>query len=333
MHIMLTGSLFVSLQANGSYFYYIEVKKVKRVLCLLVFILFAATSCSVNKEIVNNVPEREANEIIVFLDNYKIRAEKTPAKGGDGFGGGEEVNLWNIAVPENSMMKAMALLTQNGLPRRQGTNLLKLFAKQGLMTSEREEQIRYQAGLEEQIANMIRKIDGVIDADIQLSFPTNEPVNLGNANAVPAGRLTAAVFVKHQGIADDPNAFLTSKIKRLVAGSVYGLDANDVTVISDRARFAEALSSPVLEAGSATKEWTQIWSLVLSRQSVAKFQVLFFSLILLSIIFIFSTFWLIWKVYPLLQKEGGFASLFELMPFGTKKEPPVEASEGENERS
>ncbi len=55
----------------------------------------------------------------------------------------------------------------------------------------------------------------------------------------PAQRVTAAVYVKHQGIVDDPNSHLISKIKRLVAGSVTGLDINDVTVISDRSRFTD----------------------------------------------------------------------------------------------
>ena len=42
------------------------------------------------------------------------------------------------------------------------------------MSSDKEENIRYQAGLEEELKNIIRKIDGVLDADVQISFPSTE---------------------------------------------------------------------------------------------------------------------------------------------------------------
>ena len=164
------------------------------------------------------------------------------------------------------MTEAMAILNQNGLPRAKGTNLLELFAKQGLMTTEKEESIRYQAGLEQQIANTIRKIDGVIEADVQLSFP--EATSALGATTTPQQKPTAAVYVKHQGILDDPNSHLVSKIKRLVASSVNGLDINDVTVISDRSRFTDVALGTSLEAASfQPKEYTSIWSIVVSKST------------------------------------------------------------------
>src|SRR6185369_12946616 len=106
----------------------------------------------------------------------------------------------------------------------------------------------YQAGLEQQIANTIRKIDGVLEADVQLSFPQEA----GGVGALPgqtvSQKATAAVYVKHQGILDDPNSHLVSKIKRLVAGSVSGIDINDVTVISDKSRFTDVTVGAALEA-------------------------------------------------------------------------------------
>lgn len=283
-------------------------------------LLLVLAGCENNRVIVNGVEEREANEIVVFLASRGITAQKISAKTTGGVGGDMGPALWNISVPERYMTEAMAILNQNGLPRIKGTNLLELFAKQGLMTSEKEETIRYQAGLEQQIANTIRKIDGVIDADVQLSFPAETPAVSPTGPTVPQ-RVTAAVYVKHQGIVDDPNSHLVSKIKRLVAGSVNGLDINDVTVISDKSRFTDVALGTSLEAAPfQPKDYTSIWSIVLSKDSVMRFRLLFLSLIISNIAFLFLALWMIWKLYPLLKVQGGLRRLFHPAPLKAEDE-------------
>jgi type III secretion protein J len=284
-----------------------------KVLFLILPLLLILAGCQTNSVIVNGVEEREANEIIVFLASRGINAEKVAAASA-GVGGNTGPAMWNISVPSGSMTDAMSILNQNGLPRKKGTNLLELFAKQGLMTTEKEESIRYQAGLEQQIANTIRKIDGVIDADVQLSFPAETTSVGGPAQAAPT-RVTAAVYVKHQGIVDDPNSHLVSKIKRLVAGSVNGLDINDVTVISDKSRFTDVSMGTSLEASPfQPQDYTSIWSIVLSKESVLRFRFLFMSLIITNIFLLILVGWTIWKVYPILRSHGGLRSLFNVAP-------------------
>ncbi len=270
--------------------------------------------------IINDVDEREANEIVVFLASRGIPAQKisspTPATAG-----AETTALWGITVPPNKSTEAMALLNQNGLPRKKGTSLLALFAKQGLMSSDKEETIRYQAGLAEQIANMIRKIDGVIDADVQLSFPAAESVLPGAPGTAVHPKVTAAVYVKHQGILDDPNSHLVTKIKRLVAGSVNGLDINDVAVISDRSRFTDLTLGAMPEPISPQmKEYVSIWSIVMSKNSASRFRALFFTLIIATIIFAVLVGWLFWKFYPILKKRGIFKELLQPEPVDANKE-------------
>lgn len=276
--------------------------------------LLVLTGCETSRVIVNDVEEREANEIVVFLASRGIKAEKVAAKISGGVGVDSGPAVWSIAVEEGSMTEAMAILNQNGLPRKKGTDLLELFAKQGLMSTEKEETIRYQAGLEQQIANTIRKIDGVIDADVRLSFPPQE-----TGLAIPGAqqqRVTAAVYVKHQGVVDDPNSHLVSKIKRLVSGSVNGLDINDVTVISDRSRFTDVTLGETLEASiPPPKDYVSIWSIVMSQQSAARFRLLFFALVAANILFVFIIGWILWKFYPILRENGGFKQLLHPLPF------------------
>lgn len=296
----------------------------RKMLYLIFPMLLLLVGCQNSRVIINGVDEREANEIIVFLSSRGISAEKVAAKA-TGVGMDTGPSMWNISVPEGAMTDAMAILNQNGLPRKKGTNLLELFAKQGLMTSDKEETIRYQAGLEQQIANTIRKIDGVIDADVQLSFPT-ETSGIGGVAPTTPLRVTAAVYVKHQGIVDDPNSHLVSKIKRLVAGSVNGLDINDVTVISDRSRFTDVTIGSSLEAAPfQPHDYTSIWSIVLSKESVLRFRFLFVSLIVANIVLVVIVMWTVWKVYPILRSQGGLRSLLNATPITpAEPEPPKE---------
>jgi len=284
------------------------------------------TSCEKHQVIVHNVTEREANEIVVLLASKGIGSEKAQAAGAGPIGGQSAEMMFTVAVKESKMTEAMAILNQNGFPRKRGTNLLELFAKQGLMTSDKEETIRYQAGLAEQIANTIRKIDGVLEADVQLSFPSQEAAPLGpGAAAAPRQRVTASVYVKHQGVLDDPNNQLVSKIKRLIAGSVNGLDVNDVTVISDRSRFAaidlevsKEMISPQME-----KNNVKIWSIVMSKASAGRFRFFFFTLLIIAILFAVVLGWVVWKFYPILKRRG-FKELLNPAPVKNNKGSPEE---------
>lgn len=297
----------------------------RKALLWLLPLIFLLTGCETNRVIVNNIDEREANEIIVFLASKGISAQKIPAPAAVGVAAQTGAPKFSLSVGERDMNEAMAILNQNGLPRKQGTNLLELFAKQGLMTTDKEENIRYQAGLEQQIANTIRKIDGVIDAEVQLAFPeASAAAAVGPAQAAPP-RITAAVYVKHQGIVDDPNSHLVSKIKRLVAGSVNGLDINDVTVISDRSRFTDITLGGTLEgATNQPRDYTSVWSIVISKQSLPRFRMLFFLLILTNIVFLIFALWMVWKVYPILRAQGGLRQLFSPIPLQKTEEIPKE---------
>jgi type III secretion protein J len=276
------------------------------VLFIIAAIAFAMTGCESKKTIVNGLDEREANEILVLLARENVPAYKLREKEA-GAGGGSKVVLWDIAVDAQDANRAMAILSANGLPRRRGQNLIELFSAGGLVPSDMQEKIRYQAGLADSIANTIRKIDGIVDADVQLSFPEEDPLN---PNA-PKGQITASVYVKHTGVLDDPNSHLITKIKRLVASSVAGLSFDNVTVIPDRARFSEMTAS---HEGAGAQDLVKVWTLVLARDSLTRFQIIFFTLCVLVLILAFNTFWLTWKLFPLLKKRGGVKQLFHMTP-------------------
>lgn len=266
------------------------------------------TSCESRKIIVNGLDEREANEILVFLSTKNVDAVKVQSVAAGGGGGGAKIVLWDISVESTQALDAMSLLNQAGLPRRRPQNLLNIFTGAGLVPSEMEQKIRYQAGLAEQIASTIRKIDGILDAEVQISFPEEDPLN----PAEKKQKITASVYVKHNGILDDPNSHLTTKIKRLVAASVPGLDYDNVTIIGERARFSEFPLGGTSAGAEEEKHFVSIWSVVVAKESVTKFRIIFFTFVLLLTLLILALIWLAWKIYPYLKEHGGLKSLFHL---------------------
>lgn len=278
------------------------------------------TGCTSEKRIVNGLDEKEANEIIVFLSSKGVDASKVQSAEAGG-GGASKIVLWDIAVSADEATEAMSLLNQAGLPRRRGQSLLGIFGNVGLVPSDLEQKVRYEAGLAEQIASTIRKIDGVLDAEVQISFPQEDPLNPGKY----MGKITASVFVKHSGVLDDPNSHLITKIKRLVASSVTGLNYDDVTVIPVRARFSE-IQPGAVGLSEEEKQYVNVWSIIIAKESVMRFRVIFFSFVVALLVLLMGMVWVSWKIYPLLKRYGGFGELFHLHPI--KMEPKAEAKEG-----
>ncbi|MBF5050561.1 Uncharacterized protein CLAVI_000172 [Candidatus Clavichlamydia salmonicola] len=280
-------------------------------LCLLTLIgiltLFC-TGCGKKSVIASGIPAREANEIVVLLISKGIAAEKTPAiTSSVGGGGGEQ--LWNIIVDSPQITKALGILNQCGLPRIKGTSLLDLFAKQGLVPSELQEKVRYQEGLAEQLATTIRKMHGIVDSTVQVSFPQSED---------STATLTASVYIKHRGSLDNPQGLISSKVRRLVANAIPGLAIENVSIITDK----EASTEMSLLSGPASqKELTCIWGLMLAKGSLVRFRLIFYFFSTSLFLIAAGLIWVSWKILPLVKEFGGLKTLLNPVPYG---KPPTE---------
>lgn len=295
--------------------------KLTKTFVFLFSLLIILSSCESRRTIVNGLDEKEANEIIVFLSTRGIDVTKSKSTEGGGGGGGSKTSLWDITVDEEQATEAMSLLNQNGLPRRRGQNLLSIFANVGLVPSALQDKIRYEAGLAEQIASTIRQIDGVLNAEVQLSFPQEDPLN---PNAEKKQKITASVYVKHSGVLDDPNSHLITKIKRLVSSAVTGLDIDNVNVISDRARFNEQPTGGFTSGLEDEKQYVSVWSIIVAKESLFRFRMIFFSFTLLILLLTLCLIWIGWKLYPVLKSHGGIKELFHIYPISQESLPEAE---------
>jgi len=271
---------------------------------LLTLLLGFLTGCQSHRIIVNGLDEKDANEILVFLSNKGINATKVQAIAPSG--GAAKAVLWNISVDESRASEAMALLNQVGLPRRSSQSLLSLFSNVGLVPTGMQDKIRFQEGLAEQIASTIRKIDGVLDAEVRISFPEEDPLN---PNA-PKQKITASVFVKHNGVLDDPNSHLQTRIRKLVASSVNGLDYDNVTVVGDRAKYGDLASSFQTNIGESEQKLMHVWSIIIAKDSLTRFRIIFFSFILSLLLLTLMLTWFLWKFLPVIKETKKIKQLF-----------------------
>lgn len=304
------------------------ISKSLNTLLLIIMALVLCTGCESRRTIVNDLEEKEANEILVFLSTKGIIPTKVKAEAVSG-GGATKGVLWNISVDSNRATEAMALLNQAGLPRRRSQNIMGIMGNVGLVPSSMYEKIRFQTAIAEQLASTIRKIDGILDADVTISFPEEDPLNPNAAKQ----KITASVYVKHSGILDDPNAHLETRIRRLVSGGVNGLDFDNVTIIKDRARFGDSLFG-AYAMSSQDQNFVEIWTIVLAQESVQRFRILFFSLSLAILLLLVFVGWILWKISPITQRIGGFRKLMKgssLKPEDIPSLPSPEKKEGENE--
>lgn len=279
----------------------------------LTLLCVGLSSCDSYTGIVDTLSERDANEILVFLHTRGFDVVKIEQAAATGTA--NAAKTYAIQVPSSETMVALAALNQGGYPRKVNQNLLDLFGTSGLVPSESEEDVKFWMGKANGIANTIRKIDGVLDADVQFSFPRASSSGLGKQAKV---NMKAAVYVKHQGIMDK-DATLKNNIKMLVCNAVSDLDFDNVIVVTDLARFAvDAINySPNVNSGT-DKSYVKVWGVIVEEGSATRFRILFFAFAAILALVAASLIWLIYKSLPAIRQAGGMKSLMSAKPFETQ---------------
>jgi type III secretion protein J len=210
--------------------------------CLALAMVLAG--CGRKIELMNAIPESEANEVVGALQNGGIAAEKVPGKEG----------MVGVAIPADKVGPAVDLLREKGLPRERFAGMGQVFKKEGLISSPTEERARYLFALSQELSATLSQIDGVVVARVHVVLP--ERSSSGDA-MVPS---SAAVFIKHhesQGMET-----VLPLIRRLVVNSIPGLTPEKVTIVlfagqanftADRVASVGAGASPAAGAATVTQ--------------------------------------------------------------------------------
>lgn len=199
-------------------------------------------------DLYSGLKERDANEMVAILKSHGIVCTKKQ---------GEE-KTWGVTVPSDHFSDAVDLLKNSGYPKDDYVGVGEVFKKSGIVSSPSEERIRFMHALSQDLSETLSRIDGVLEARVHIVLPNNSPLG---EQLRPS---SAAVFIKYQyGV--DWEAQIP-EIKNLVVDSIEGLTYDKVTTAVFCAR--KPISTQTMQRQPA---WTEVLSLKLASESVARF--------------------------------------------------------------
>lgn len=184
----------------------------RRIAKLILAFGLAGMLAACKSEIYSSIPEREANEMISVLAQSGIESSRQRLKSGQ----------FSISVDQSQAARAMALLSQRGLPRQQFETLGTIFDAKRMVSTPFEERARFMHAINQELANSLTQIAGVVSARVHVMLP--ESTALDRDRQPPR----ASVFVYHL-----PDALIGQYIpvmKNLVVNSVNGLQYEDVAI-------------------------------------------------------------------------------------------------------
>lgn len=151
-----------------------------------------------------------------------------------------------ITVPAEQVHDARLKLATRGLPRGDGTGFELLNENQGFGTSQFMEQARYNRAIEGELARSISTLQSVESARVHLAIPKRSVFVRDRAK--PQASVVLKLFAGAR--LDDERL---AGIVHLVASSVEGLAAEDITVVDQNGRLLTANNSVHGMAASASQ--------------------------------------------------------------------------------
>ncbi len=191
----------------------------------LLALLALASGCG-GEPLLHDLAEREANAVLVALDEGGVAAGKLRQEGSEGG--------WTVRVAAGDVARAHRLLAAQKLPRPRPAGLGEIFGRGGLVPTPVEEHARWLHALAGELAASVEAIDGVVEARVHLGLPAADALRPERPGP---GR--AAVLVKCRPAACAALRGQESGLRALVAGAADGLLPEAVAVV-----IAEAAEPP-----------------------------------------------------------------------------------------
>jgi type III secretion protein J len=180
---------------------------------LLLVASAALMACAV--PVAGGLDDSEANRVFVALDRASVDAVKEQDPTSDG--------KWRVTVARDDLPRALSVMREEDLPRRDPPGVIEAVGKGSLVPSEAAEHAELVAAQAGELERSLDGIDGVLRARVHLNVPAPSPLR-----DAPAARGSAGVLIEHRGATPPVSA---ESVQRLVAGGVAGLVPADVVVV------------------------------------------------------------------------------------------------------
>lgn len=204
------------------------------------FLALAILPGCAGEELLHGLEEREANEVLVALDEGGLSAEKVAASDADGG--------FTVVVPGRDATRARRILADRSLPRPRAAGFAEALAQGSMVPSPAEERARFQHALAGELSRSLEALDGVVSARVHLALPEPDPLRPGDRPPPRAG-----VLVRCRPAACGAVRALEGGIRSLVAGAADGLDPGAVAVV-----VAEAAEASPPPHAPARRSWVLV---------------------------------------------------------------------------
>ncbi|MCC6749686.1 MAG: secretion protein [Deltaproteobacteria bacterium] len=201
---------------------------------ILLLALAASSGCTV--ELLHDIDESEANEILDALQRDGIGAKKHRVTQGN-------KPTYMLEVRRADAPQAWRILRQQSLPQPKRSGLGEVFGKVGLVPTATQERAMLRHALSGELSRTLQSVEGVREARVHVVLPERDPLAPLDA-AAPRPR--ASVLLKVAGTAP----LTEPQVRQLVAGAVDGLDAASVSVVIVRGQPAPSRAAEVAALAS-----------------------------------------------------------------------------------
>jgi len=201
---------------------------------LLVALLAAGAGCTTTLQ--GGLDEAEANEMILVLAEVGIEADKSEA----GAGG-----RWRVQVDRGDLSRAWRALRAAGLPRPRHAGFREVYRERALVPGRMEEQAVYLSALQEEIAQTLETVEGVVSARVHVTLRSASRLDKSRTGS------SASVLLSFRLAAKGARPISEPAVQNLVAHAVVGLDPAQVAVVFTPKRAVELPGTPEEQPGSS----------------------------------------------------------------------------------
>ena len=177
--------------------------------------------------------EGESSKIVAALEELKVPYQIRGA---------------SILVPSDKVYQVRMQMAGKGIPRGEGVGF-EIFDKASFGLSDFVQRANYARAVQGELARTISQLDQVESARVMIVMPENRLLSDGQRKP------TASVFVRVKGAGQLPSAAINS-IRFLVANSVEGLQANNVSVVDNMGNVLSENQEPDSVAGLSNNQLT-----------------------------------------------------------------------------
>jgi type III secretory pathway lipoprotein EscJ len=219
--------------------------------------VIGVTGCGQGKDSLVSVDsEKEANRVLVALEEHGISgAEKVSTVR-------QRKTYFEILVPPDRLYEARRLLLQLDIPHESQQGFEGMLKSSGLIPTKTDERARLMHAMAGELSRTLEAIGRVVQARVHVVLPETDPLASASSFKDATAKPTAAVLIKYVssltgnpgmptrafaagGEIQDPSdnyeeghgaeftdlPISSTDVKKMVAGSVEGLEEQNVTVV------------------------------------------------------------------------------------------------------